>query len=534
MSQSASWLGRCVGLSGRAALLAASVGAGAGAGTSWAQTVPPSPLPPAADTPDRSRLSGIIITAQYRAEAAQTVPIALSALSADGLERRGVTSPVDLGHQISGLVASHNVALGSANSYFIRGFGSTESIATTDPAVATYLDGVYIGRQGANDFSFFDIDRIEVLRGPQGTLYGRNTSGGAINVNLRPPSDKIEGIIEGSYGAYNNRGGRASLNIPFSPDIALKLSGYYQNDNGYVRNTATGERLNDNDGAGARIAIRARISSALTWNGSVALIQSKADNLLNFTCDPANPGNCNGRFASTGLSRRTTGYAPLLISGAKAAFGLGNEANTAVYTSRFDYAGDHATLSVITGYVDLRQKYAVDLADGRAFPSVADPSPAVRSFPLGGYTILNDSTGKQFTQEVRLTGSLFGDNIDYVAGAFVLNEDNRTDFADLATSGTPATPRLIADRLLVNHTDSIAVYIQADWKVSDRLQILGGMYGQLVDYTDLGIRFHLTKFQVSGISLIERESRFSFVRRANFASVPSRASMISTNGITSR
>lgn len=136
----------------------------------------------AARTDDGLQLQEVTVTAERRSENLQDVPIAVTAFTAEQLERRQVVSLVDIAKDVPNLVGHNNVGLNTATVVFLRGVGSTQSFATVDTTVGFYVDDVYIARQNANNFSLFDVERVEVLRGPQGTLYGRNTSGGAIKV----------------------------------------------------------------------------------------------------------------------------------------------------------------------------------------------------------------------------------------------------------------------------------------------------------------------------------------------------------------
>ncbi len=460
---------------GRAALVAAMM-AGSCAMAQISPQTPPQPVtdaPAAASAPEAPTPGDL----QRRAPV-QDVAIAASVFSAAGLEARGIQSTLQLAQFVPNMLASNSPGLASSNSYYIRGLGNVETIAGLDPAVGTYVDGVSLGRQNANNLSFFDVERIDVLRGPQGVLLGRNTVGGAIDITLRRPSDKFEGFGEFSYGAYGRYTGRAAINLPLNKSIAINLSGYYQTDKGYVHDSTTGQRLNDNDGAGLRLAARLRFSDRLQWNGSIAYTRASGENILNFDCDPANPARCNGRYATTGLRAGVGDYAPLVISGRKAGFGLGNSAENLLYTSNFEWAGDYATINVITGYVDLTQKYAIDFADGRGQPSVADPVPVVRGFPLGGLTVLNDGNHRQFSQEVKVSGALFGGVVDYVTGFLVTDSKDRTDFADIAT-GAAAVPQLLADRVSEIQTNALAGYVQANVNLGSRLTVTAG-----VRYTD--------------------------------------------------
>ncbi len=429
----------------------------------------------------------IVVTAQRRAERVQDVPIAISAFSSDQLEAQGVSNTLQLGQYVPNLIAQNNTGLGSANAYFLRGLGNTETIPTFDPPVGTYVDDIYLSRQNANNLSLFDVERVEVLRGPQGTLFGRNTTGGAISVIMRKPGDVIGGYAEIGYGSYNKKLARASIDLPLAPTFAIKVSGYWQDDRGYVTNVTTGERQNDDDGWGVRLGLRGELSDITRWNASYAHIEANGENLLNFDCNPALPTQCNGRFATSGLrsgnSLSPSPYAPLVIAGRKANYGSGNRTGTDLITSTLEVdVADKTTLAFITGYVNLRQQYALDFFDGRGGPSITVPNPPVRGFPRGGFTILNDGLNEQFTQEVKLNGQLAGGLIDYVAGAYYLDEYNKTDFADVFSIFNAAVPGgvglLLGDRTLRNTTSAAAGYVQADVNVG-MLTLTAG-----VRYTD--------------------------------------------------
>jgi iron complex outermembrane receptor protein len=434
-------------------------------------------------------IQDVIVTAQRREERSQDVPIAISAFSAAQLQATGVSSTLELGQVVPNLISQNNTGLGSANAYYLRGLGNTETIATFDPPVGTYIDDVYISRQNANNFSLFDVERIEVLRGPQGTLFGRNTTGGAINVIMAQPGDDIGGFAEIGYGRFNRRLARGSVDLPLADTFAIKVSGYWQNDDGYVRNTTTGERLNDADSWGARLGLKGELSPNVRYFASYTHINDESENVLNFLCDPNNPNNCDGRFAATSLRERPTsppfvgftrigGPSPYTLSGRKANYALGNEAVTDLVTSRleFDFAGQ--TLSFITGFLSQTQNYAIDFFDGRTGgPSLANPNPAPLANPRGTFSIVQDGSNSQFSQEVKLNGSLGQGLVDYVAGVFYIREENRTDFADVFAASAAAN-LVLGDRTMKNTTEAIAGYAQADVNIG-ALKLTAG-----VRYTD--------------------------------------------------
>jgi iron complex outermembrane recepter protein len=427
-------------------------------------------------------IAEIVVTAQRRNENVQDVPIAISAFSAEQLEAQGVTNTLQIGQYVPNLIAQNNTGIGSANAYFLRGLGSTETIATFDPPVGTYVDDIYLSRQNANNLSLFDVERIEVLRGPQGTLFGRNTTGGAINVIMAKPGNEISGFGEIGYGRFHKTIARGSIDLPLADSFAIKLSGYWQNDRGYAKNVTTGQRLNDDDGWGVRLGIRGDLAPWARWNAGYMHIVSKGDNILNFECNPANPADCKGRFISTGLSTNDgppSPFAPVVVTGRKANYGLGQEAATNIITSnlQFDIGAD-TTLSLITGYVSLTQQFAYDFFDGRGGPSVTTPFPVVRGYARGGFTIVNDGNHQQFTQEIKLNGKLANGLIDYVGGFYYIDERNKTDLADLF-SISPTTTLLLGDRTLRNTTSAYAGYLQADVNLSDQIKLTAG-----IRYTD--------------------------------------------------
>lgn len=447
-----------------------------------AQTTPAPPPSATADDADKVEVEDVVVTAQRRRESAQDVPIAISAFSSDQLRNAGIASALDIGQLVPNLIAQNNTGIGSANAYFLRGLGNTETIATFDPPVGTYVDDIYLSRQNANNINLFDVDRVEVLRGPQGTLFGRNTTGGAINVILRDPGKKLGGYVEGGYGAYGKGFVRGSLDVPITQSFQIKVSGYWQDDEGYGINNTTRQRFNDDDGSGVRLGIHGDLSPNVRWNASYAYIVADGENLLNFDCDPANPTNCNGRFGTTGLSNvpGAANFAGLGITGRKANFGLGNATTTNLVTSNLAIdVAPATTVALITGFVNQSQLYALDFFDGRSGPTVAVPIPAVRGFTRGGFTIINDGKVDQFSQEVKINGKLGAANIiDYVAGFYYLREDNTTDFADVFALSPTAT-LVLGDRILQNSTEAFAGYVQADLNVNAQLKLTAG-----IRYTD--------------------------------------------------
>ena len=450
-----------VALGGLAMLLAST--------SALAQTAPTTPAPAA----DSGPIGDIIVTAQRRSERLQDVPIAVSAFTDQELAVRQVSRTIDLIAYVPNLVGHNNTALGTANAYTLRGLGNTESIATFDVPVGTYVDDVFLSRQGANNFSFFDVERIEVLRGPQGTLFGRNTTGGAINVIMKKPGDVIKGYVEAGYGRYDRFQFRSSIDIPISPNVLTKFSSFHTAAKGYVFDQTTGERLNGDNSTGIRGAVRLLLSPQTTWDLSADYIHATGANLVNFY----RPSD-KRRIAFTKL-RTDTPIGAAFVSPELADNTLGNLAESYSFISNFQFGLGDATVNVISGYRHLYQEYVTDSADSRTTGSVLYNDFDYISSAPGTTTILaNDSYHRQFSQEVKITGKAFDGLIDYVGGLYYLKETNRTVFANvnvpLAGSAT-----VTQDRTVSNSTEAYAGYAQIDVHPVTALTLTAG-----IRYTD--------------------------------------------------
>lgn len=196
------------------------------ANTAYAQA---EQAPQAADQLDTG---DIIVTATRTESLASKTPVALTAVSGDNLRSAGVTNPTALGEQVP------NVAINRINGAVqvtIRGVTSTDSTEKGDPSAAFLSDGVYLARPQAQEVSFFDVARVEVLRGPQGTLYGRNTTAGLINViSNRPNFDKVSGSVDVGYGNYNAWNASGVVNAPISENVAIRAAVNYDRRDNYI------------------------------------------------------------------------------------------------------------------------------------------------------------------------------------------------------------------------------------------------------------------------------------------------------------
>jgi len=440
-------------------------------------------VPAAAQDADVTGLSDeggneIVVTAQRREQSLQDVPLAVSAISEDQLVRLEATSTQGL-LRLFPNVSGAQITGSGANNYSIRGLSNAETAATFDSPVGTYVDGIYMARVNANNFALFDIERIEVLRGPQGTLFGRNTTGGAINVILKKPGEEFGARLEGAYGSFDHKLLRGSIDAPLADGVRARISGYWQEEDGWVKNVTTGGTENDHDGYGVRGALSIDVSPAVTWDIAVDYLYDENSNI------PAR--EVDGEWVSrSGLQEVGD-----IVTGKKGDIPGNRVINeTTGITSHLTIDAEIGTINFITGFRHLKTEFNLDYFDN---PSV-----------LGGYDSLEYSLHDQFSQEVNLSGSALGDLVDYTVGLFYFHDWNDHDFATILTLGAAIVPY---DRTFVNTTDSLAAYGQLDWHFTPELTLTtGGRWTtdtKKIDYEDNGNPRVAPSARITNQSLID-------------------------------
>jgi iron complex outermembrane receptor protein len=218
-----------------------------------------------------AQIDEVITTAQRRAETAQDVPVSLTVLNAEDLELRQIQDTLDLQSFVPNLNLGTNTGTANAARIFLRGIGEDESRGLVEPAVGTYVDGVYFGRLVGSLFDLVDVEQIEVLRGPQGTLYGRNSNGGAIKITtIKPNTDAMGGNARFTYGNFNRFDAKGSINLPITDSTAVRLSGLYRTRDGFFdinpNGTLAGQSV-ENVGDLDTLAFRGSLSQDIgDWN----------------------------------------------------------------------------------------------------------------------------------------------------------------------------------------------------------------------------------------------------------------------------
>jgi iron complex outermembrane receptor protein len=174
------------------------------------------------DAAEEGGLNVIVVTAQKRNESQQDVPIAVTAVSSESLQAKGLTSVADIGGQAPNVTLKNTASFGGSSSIlvsYIRGIGQNDFAFNLEPGVGVYVDGVYLARNIGANVDLLDLDRVEVLKGPQGTLFGRNTIGGALNIVTRDPGNDFRVQAEASTGRFNRIDFRGAVDVPLVPDL---------------------------------------------------------------------------------------------------------------------------------------------------------------------------------------------------------------------------------------------------------------------------------------------------------------------------
>lgn len=361
----------------------------------------------------------ILVTARKREESLQDTPLAITALGQDELAARSVTDLADVGDFVPNVSMSTGAAGsgGGANlSIFIRGVGQSEFLFTVDPGVGVYVDGVYYPRSVGSTFDLLDIERVEVLRGPQGTLFGKNTIGGAVSVTSARPDGSSGGYVEATYGRFNRIDLRGVFEVPLVEDlVAVKLAASTKNRDGYGRRVDffTGEtvaRPGDVDQSAVRFDVRITPSSALTIDLAADYSrwrqQSVPVELLSFDSSVSAVAQLWNALVADPLPMSTD----FIVDDRYLSFGSGpntNDLDNWGVSSTIEWElADTTTFKSITAYRAMKARFGRD-GDGSPNDYIATD---------------NRQKQHQFSQELQLIGSAFDDRLDWVVGGFYFDE----------------------------------------------------------------------------------------------------------------
>ncbi|WP_238560187.1 TonB-dependent receptor [Sphingomonas sp. Mn802worker] len=430
---------------------------------------------PAAPTPKAGQgaLQDIVVTAQRRPEKVQSIPIAVSAFTPATIKALNLNDAISVSKYVPSMISQHNAGLATANGYFLRGLGNSQSAATFDPPVGTYVDDIYVARQNANNYAYFDTERVEVLRGPQGTLFGRNTTGGAVNLIMRKPSDKLGAKFELTGGSFNRITAKTSIDLPVSEKILTKVSAFYVTDDGFLKNITTGERLNGDKSYGVRGDIRLLPTDNVTIDLSgeytnnqgtyfgVRVLPTPDPKFRTATTPVFYEAAMNMRKVDCGKDPVTT----LLTTQNGLCLNTDNYAGSA----HVNWDTDGGTLEAIVGYRKQDQGYINNYS-----------SSTVNKY--AGFILADKIRNNQHSGELKWSSSLLDGRLKYVAGVFYLKENNELQTAGFSGGTTSyVLARATSNGLTYGNdihfkqaVETAAGYAQADWEFVPKLTLTAG------------------------------------------------------------
>ncbi len=450
----------------------------------------------------------IVVTARKREERAQDIPLAISAFSGDAIAARGIDKVDGVATFTPNMTFQNNPSFGGAGSsaaIYIRGIGQKEFLPTTEPGVGVYVDGVYVARSVGALLDLVDVERVEILRGPQGTLFGRNTIGGALSITTRKPDDRLGMTGQVTVGSFDRIDAKATANVPLSDTLFAKVSAASFNRDGYVTRLADGSKLGNVSTLTGRFDLRWQASPTFEVNLSVEGTRDRSNGpalVLTGTTYQSRIFNPNRLPILPPGSAPTPGFyvlnppfdAPvdnfMLLSNYFAAF-LGGQpciafqpynpqasngaacfsdrflvgdradAGTAPQYSRNDTWGTQATIDWDLGPVQLKSITAYRQIDGDY----------ARDGDHSSLTILHlqdKLTQSQFSQEFQVLGKALDDKLDYVVGLYYFKEKgnniNSLDF-------TPVKFRS-GGRF---ETENLAAFAEATWNFAPDFDLTLGL-----------------------------------------------------------
>lgn len=474
-----------------------------------AQTKPADPNAKPADSNVPADAPDIIVTAQYRSQSLQTIPLAVTAISTEQLKQRNQTNLVDLAASAPSVTLQQgNSGYGATPSVAIRGIGAADFNFALEPAVGIYVDDVYQPTLFGSALDLMDLDRVEILRGPQGTLAGRNSIGGTIKLVSTPVSNKFGGVFSAGYGSDNRAVVRGSLNVPLASNLGVRVSGYFSRQDGYVDRldygclnpgsgiaaltSASGCKLGSEGGTkhfGTRATLRWTPSDRLEINltGDLNYTRDQPAATILIAASNTYPGTGKTNFPQFITGGGFVNYATYAVSNSADPIynwspGAFSRANAHGASLKLEYKlSDAISLTSISAYTGYTAQFTNDADAG----------------PLNASLEYNDLTYDAYSQELRLSGS--SRIVDWTVGGYFFNGDGiqagrfNLGFTGPAASppppgppppGAPAGPSPGVGPFS-NYTDftqsdivktrSRALFAHTDWHLGDRTNLTIGL-----------------------------------------------------------
>ncbi|MBB6123094.1 TonB-dependent receptor [Sphingobium subterraneum] len=413
-------------------------------------------------------LEEIVVTAQRRSESLQRAAVAVTALNAESLERQAITSAAALTVAVPALQASNQAG---ATTFYIRGIGAAAYNPYTEPAVAFNMNGVYISRPTAVNGQFFDVQRVEVLKGPQGTLYGRNATGGAVNLIFRKPDyGQFNGTFGATYGNYDEVLLNGALNVPVGENGALRVAFQTEDHDGYFK-----DGTDDAKDRAFRVSLGAQLTPDLT---------------VNVVGDYADIGGKGGGGSFLGINGKVFDNFLNVGGGNRIAFGnlngavipptrvgLGNPAYTALYNGHFLNFITPGLVAPLPQYLSKMDTQAGGvMAEFNLKTSLGTVTfiPAYRELHTDNFMtmishwLVDRTDQKQTSLELRLASD-DAQPLRYVLGAYYFNES-----ADFLIEPDNQFVGVVQEQGNVS-TKTAAAFGQLTYALNDTLRLTGGL-----------------------------------------------------------
>ncbi|MDE8652000.1 TonB-dependent receptor [Novosphingobium album (ex Liu et al. 2023)] len=431
----------------------------------------------------------ITVTARRRAESLQDTPIAISAVTSEGLVARGIDNVTQIGDFTPNVKFNSSVPVSASNAtaaIFIRGIGQNDYQLSADPGVGLYLDGVYISRGVGNVLDVLNVERIEVLRGPQGTLFGRNTIGGAVSVVTKKPGDTLAGSFELTTGRFGRFQAKGSIDLPLAEGVYSSFAGFIHKRDGYVKGVVPGAPdLGDTDNLAGRFALRLEPSSNVTIDLAVDGSRTRENSAPNVAiaidenataaaywnaaysgapdicANSANPARFNdqrcfnsqwalGPYKHGGTF---TSVSDVFTNGNPRRYQSGSDVNIWGASGTIEWkVADNVSLKSITAYRKVTGFWTRD----------SDHSPA---------TIVqtnSDWKQDQFSQELQVLGDLADGKVNWVVGGYYSDESgNHKDLVNIVDAV------FLSGAVLKGK--SLAFFGQGTWEIVPDLNLTAGI-----------------------------------------------------------
>jgi iron complex outermembrane receptor protein len=429
-----------------------------------AQSAAPDAAAPSQST--QAPLQEVVVTARKREESVQKVPLAATVLSPDALTERSIVAAQEIQYSTPGLKIRPNPSPTNGITVAIRGQVQTDTTITLDPSVALYFGDTYIARDAGSGVDLFDIASVQVLKGPQGTLFGRNTTGGAIVLTPTAPTREFEGYVEGGIGDYNASLINGAINVPLSDSLQARLAFQSIRHDGYDVSLTTGQEQDSEKTQAARLGFLWTPMEHMSFR--LTIDTRRMDNVpvgtRLLTVDPQGAGNIvTGGRLLTDFQRQPADplenldynkmRSQTISSGGElvSTFGLTDDVSLKSVTS-------YRTLGLHVNGLDF----------GASFDLATAP------YNVRGY--------HELTQELTLTGSALESRFNYVGGLYLLHESGTENDGFNLFSDTPAAFSLEYDGTIAN--SSYAAYAFGDYAITSKLRASVGVR-ESIDYKQL-------------------------------------------------